>query len=30
MSATLSERASYTKREFGVMHNIPDRSLTDL
>ena len=27
MSIALSERASLTKREFGVMHNIPDRSL---
>ena len=27
MSIALSERASLTKREFGVLHNIPDRSL---
>ena len=27
MSTALSDRASYTKREFGVIHNIPDRSL---
>ena len=27
MPIALSERASLTKREFGVLHNIPDRSL---